>query len=301
MFRVHLKFAVLLSIALPGALFAESRLPAALLLVPDSVATVFVAETSTSEFHRFDRTGDGLELSETYYMSIGKAGAGKQRAGDRGTPLGAYFVTEQLDTSRLHEKYGVTAFPLDYPNTWDRLESRTGDGIWLHGVDPDGGKRPPLDTDGCIALPNEDLLVLVPEVQAHVTPILVTESVEWRAASDEDPLLTEVGEQLRRWAHSHTQGDLYDYLSLYDESFQHWGLDKAAWSSLLVQTSGETAVADTVISEVMLLRYPGEEGLILSRFKLQQVVRGESVLSHKRLYWRRDEHGALKIIAEGDG
>ena len=213
-------------------LHAESQLPASLLLVPESVATVFVAETSTSEFHRFDRTEDGLKLSETYYMSIGKAGAGKQRAGDRGTPLGAYFVTEQLDTTRLHEKYGVTAFPLDYPNTWDRLAQRTGDGIWLHGVDPDGGKRPPLDTDGCIALPNEDLLVLVPDVQEHVTPVVVTETVVWRATGDDEPLLVEISEQLQRWASSHAKGGLYDYLSLYDESFQRWGLEKAAWSSL---------------------------------------------------------------------
>ena len=34
-----------------------------------------------------------------------------------------------------HDKYGVAAYPLDYPNAWDRFNERTGYGIWLHGVD----------------------------------------------------------------------------------------------------------------------------------------------------------------------
>jgi murein L,D-transpeptidase YafK len=113
---------------------------------------VFIAETSTSAFHRFDRAGDGVVKVRQDYMSIGKGGTGKKRAGDQRTPLGIYFVTEQLDTSRLHDKYGVTAFPLDYPNAWDRRLGRTGDGIWVHGVDPEGGTRPPLDTSRVLPL-----------------------------------------------------------------------------------------------------------------------------------------------------
>ena len=62
-------------------------------------------------------------------MSIGQEGPGKQSSGDKRTPLGVYFVTEQLDTSKLHEKYGVTAFVLDYPNVWDLRSRRSGDGI----------------------------------------------------------------------------------------------------------------------------------------------------------------------------
>src|SRR5210317_641851 len=125
---------LLACLAASSVLPAETGLPAALLRIPESTHTLFLAETSSNQFHRFDRDGDSVVHSGSYYMSIGRNGAGKLRSGDRKTPLGVYFVTEQLDTSRMHEKYGVTAFPLDYPNAWDRLGGRDGYGIWIHGV-----------------------------------------------------------------------------------------------------------------------------------------------------------------------
>jgi len=86
-------------------------------------------------------------------MSIGENGVGKERAWDRRTPLGIYFANEQLDTSRMHDKYGPMAFPLDYPNAWDEVNARTGDGIWIHGVDRNGEVSPLQQRiDQCVAL-----------------------------------------------------------------------------------------------------------------------------------------------------
>ena len=151
-----------------SAVSAAEETPAWLIHVPETTSTVYIAETSTSTFHRFVREGGGFRLERQDYMSIGKGGDAKERAGDQRTPLGIYFVTDQLDTTRLHEKYGPLAFPLDYPNAWDRRQGRTGDGIWVHGVDRDGGERPPLDTDGCIALPNDRLLALADSFEPTV-------------------------------------------------------------------------------------------------------------------------------------
>jgi len=132
----------------PVNVLAEGGLPAALIRIPESVRTVFVAETSTAKFHRFEGSAGGIVHSGSFYMSIGEEGPGKMHSGDRRTPLGVYFVTERLDTSKLHERYGVTAFPLDYPNAWDQRADRDGDGIWVHGVQRNGGQRPERDTDG---------------------------------------------------------------------------------------------------------------------------------------------------------
>ena len=59
---------------------ADERLPAYLIRLPESVATVFIAETAAADFHRFDRVGDGIEYRGSRYMSIGQDGDGKQRA-----------------------------------------------------------------------------------------------------------------------------------------------------------------------------------------------------------------------------
>lgn len=280
---------------------ADGSLPASLIRIPESTASLFVAEVSTARFHRFDRSDDGVVFSGSYYMSIGQNGSGKQRSGDKRTPLGVYFVTEQLDTSKLHEKYGVTAFPLDYPNVWDRLADRDGDGIWVHGVMPSGGLRPERDTDGCIALANEDLSLLVPDFRANVTPVLVTLSVNWVGAAEHRALRLELEDKIDQWADVQKSGDLFAYLSLYSDAFQRWGMNKAEWSSLTLQTGSLRAIQQVNVSDLLLVAYPEEEGVYLSRFQLETVDDARKTTSRKRLYWRRDAEGALKIVAEDDG
>jgi murein L,D-transpeptidase YafK len=280
---------------------AEGGLPAALIRIPESVTTVFVAETSTAKFHRFDRSGSSIVHSGSFYMSIGEEGPGKTNSGDRRTPLGVYFVTEQLDTSKLHEKYGVTAFPLDYPNVWDQRAGRDGDGIWVHGVDPNGGQRPERDTDGCIALANKDLVMLAAEFEDNVTPVLVTREVTWDETSANGALRTELEHHVAEWAASKAEGDLFSFLSLYDDDFKRWGMDKTEWSALILQSSSQREVREVNLSELLLLAYPDEEDLYLSRFR-QTVKNAErEIVSTTRLYWRRDASGALRIVAEDDG
>jgi len=285
----------------PATVYADVKLPASLIRVPESTKILFIAETSTAQFHRFDRTSDGVVYNGSHYMSIGRNGAGKQRSGDRRTPVGVYFVTEQLDTSKLHEKYGVTAFPLDYPNVWDRLADRDGDGIWIHGVMPHGGRRPERDTDGCIALPNEALSVLAPDFRDNVTPVLITLAVDWMGAAERQALRSELENRIGEWAHSKQDGDLYAYLSFYSDEFQRWGMNKAEWSSLSVQTKSLRPIQRVTVSDLLLVAYPQEEGMYLSRFQTETVDDGRKTVSRTRLYWRRDADGALRIVAEDDG
>ncbi len=297
----YLTFLLAIAVILPRPLLADGELPAALIRIPESVSTLFVAETSTAKLHRFDRSNNLLTYSGSFYMSIGKEGAGKERSGDKRTPFGAYIVTEQLDTSKLHSKYGVTAFPLDYPNAWDLRAGRDGDGIWVHGVDPRGGKRPKRDTDGCIALANEDLSNLAALFEENITPVLVTREVSWTAATHNEQLRTVLEDRVSTWAESKTRGDLHAYLSFYDEQFERWGMDKHEWSSLNLQTESLRGIESVAVSELLLVAYPEEEGVYLSRF-LQTIVKdGRENSTTARLYWRRDSQGELKIIAEDNG
>lgn len=293
---------LLIGLCLLTAHVNAERVPAWVLRLPESTPTVFIAETSTSSFHRFDRADDSVVKVRQDYMSIGKGGIGKERSGDQRTPLGIYFVTEQLDTTRLHDKYGVTAFPLDYPNAWDRRLGRTGDGIWVHGVDPRGGTRPPLDTDGCIALPNERLLDLVPTFKANVTPVLIATELGWAEPGAVAAIRIALEQVVLRWAESLEQGDMYAWLSSYDDSFEHWGMNKEEWSAFSLETVGKRPIKEVTVSDLLLLADPVEEGLYLSRFRLE-VTEGESrkVISMRRIYWRRSESGALKIVAEDSG
>ena len=280
---------------------AEGHLPAYLIRLPETVTTIFIAETTTADFHQFDRVPGGIEYRGSRKMSIGRQGAGKQREGDRRTPLGVYFVTEELDTRRLHEKYGVTAFPLDYPNIWDQRLRRSGDGIWIHGVDPAGGERPPRDTDGCISLANEDLAALAGEFVANTTPVVVTRKIVWLDAGQVFSLRTELEKVVGQWTAAMASGDMHAYLSLYDQEFERWGMQRSEWLAFSMQTLGKRSVSAVSASDLLLLGDPDEDELYLSRFRLSVDDGLTKTSSTKRLYWRRDKSGALKVVAEDNG
>lgn len=296
------KFAVLIAFFLSTVVSAEEPVPAWLVRLPESTPVVFVAETSASAFHRFDRSGTGVKKVRQDYMSIGQGGVGKQTTGDQRTPLGIYFVTEQLETTRMHEKYGVTAFPLDYPNAWDRRHGRTGDGIWIHGVDPRGGVRPPLDTDGCIALPNERLGALEQSFEPNVTPVLIGRDLAWSDPAAVAEVRDSLEKAVARWTTALEQGDMYAYLDAYDDSFRHWGMNKDEWSAFSMQTVGHRSISRVEVSDLLLLGDPVEPGLYLSRFRLEiEEEEARSVISVRRIYWRRSESGAFRIVAEDSG
>jgi hypothetical protein len=293
---------VFLSLAMAATVQAADPVPAWVIRVPESTATVFVAEADAAAFHRFDRAGDGIVRAGQDYMSIGLGGTGKMRVGDQRTPLGIYFVTGQFDTTKLHVKYGVTAFPLDYPNAWDRRLGRSGDGIWLHGVDPRGGRRPPRDTDGCIALPNERLLALAGAFTANVTPVLIGDTLEWEDPAAIAATRAALGEAVRRWAEALAAGDMPAWLDSYDAEFEHWGMNKAEWTAFSLQTFAVRPISEVVVSDLLLLRDPVEDDLYFSRFRLE-VTEGDlrKVVSLRRMYWRRSESGAFRIVVEDSG
>ena len=284
-----------------AASFAESRLPAYVLQLPESVGDVFIADTGAATIYQFEQSPAGVQLRHEGYISIGQYGVGKERAWDRRTPLGVYFIVDQLDTSKLHEKYGVTAFPLDYPNTWDRKRERSGDGIWVHGVLAGGGKRPPLDTDGCIALPNEDLVALQDKFIPLVTPVIVTRAMRWQDAETIDALRRELNAAVDAWATYYADADLHAYLSMYADEFSYRGMQLAEWASFRLQTFAQRGAVEIVVDDLLLLADPEEDGLYLSRFRETMSGSGVGSRTIKRLYWRRNDEGDWRIVAEDNG
>lgn len=294
---------VICMLLLPGLLAArqDGQVPAYLLRLPASLETILVAETDTSTLHRFAATQGRIERHDERYMSIGQNGVGKTRPWDRRTPLGIYFVVEQLDTSKLHERYGPVAFPLDYPNIWDRVQRRGGDGIWIHGVTANGGRRPPRDTDGCIALPNDKLLQLASELLPTVTPVIVTRKIRWTGPDEVAASRVALRAALDAWAESYRRGDLQRYLSLYADGFRYRGMNRQDWSAYRLRSFRNAPVSEFTMEDVLLLADPEEHGLYLTRFRQKIVTANRTVTTTKRLYWRRNVKGELRIVAEDNG
>ncbi len=276
----------------------SAELPAWVIEVPDSLDTLLVADTGAATLYEYSFADDGSFAVTGYYMSIGERGVGKSRGGDRKTPLGNYFIVDQLDTSRLDPKYGVTAFPLDYPNAMDRRAGRTGDGIWLHGVPPGDKRRPERDTDGCLSLPNEDLAGLATRLELNHTPVLVTRAMRYASSGEKEALKKSLLTQIDAWRDAMATGDLIEYLSLYAPDFRYRGLDRAEWAAF--RAAQLQAAPAMTIDDILILQDPEDPRLAITRFAARLPGSTGTTTLIKRLYWRLEDKDWL-IIAEDNG
>jgi murein L,D-transpeptidase YafK len=292
-------FALLLMPALAVADIASET--GYVLQVPASVRTVLVAETDLPMLHIFSVDEHGRVSRLQQSISIGQRGAGKRKSGDRRTPLGVYFVVEELDTRNLHEKYGPVAYPLDYPNVWDTVNRRTGHGIWIHGMAPGNGPRPVRDTDGCISLPNDALLNIGPDLAPLQTPVIVTRRLQRTKQTELQATRDQLLAALDDWSRSYRSGDWYSHLAMYAGEFTYRGMSRDEWTAYRLSTVGQRVIDDFAIGDITLIADPVEPGLYVSRFRQEITESGRTVAATKRLYWQRSAQGNFKIIAEDNG
>ncbi|SMF15068.1 L,D-transpeptidase family protein [Desulfovibrio gilichinskyi] len=120
-----------------------------------------------------------LHVEATLTCATGKTAGDKEFEGDKRTPEGVYFTKNKRTDLDDFELYGDMAFPLDFPNPVDRINGKTGYGIWIHGR---GKQLVAMDTQGCIALNNSDINFIDSKIHPG-TPVLIGESVSWENAT----------------------------------------------------------------------------------------------------------------------
>jgi hypothetical protein len=155
------------------------EVPANLVLLSQNIHTVLAADIQEARLYVLKRNGDQFNLATDYYLSTGTAGAHKHVEGDQRTPVGIYSLRPRLKTNDLPALAGHGAWPLNFPNHWDRAQKRLGSGIWLHGTLPGQYDGLPHSTNGCLALSNEDLDDLAPTLSDPGTILLIAEHLEW--------------------------------------------------------------------------------------------------------------------------
>src|SRR5690606_2533494 len=134
-----------------------NQVPRLVLQLHEAQKHVLLVDSRISRLYVFANENGRPRLVADYYVTLGKNGVEKTREGDKRTPIGVYHVTGNLPRQKLTDFYGWGAFPINYPNEWDRRLGRNGYGIWLHGTPSAVYARPPRASDGCIVLANPDI------------------------------------------------------------------------------------------------------------------------------------------------
>src|SRR6185312_11356721 len=173
--------------------------PKYLLQMPPEQKYAIIADTGRSRLYLYKNVDGSPRYLADYYISTGKNGSQKLKEGDKKTPIGVYFVTDNLPRQRLSDFYGGMAFPINYPNEWDKRHGRSGYGIWLHGTPPDTYSRPPRASDGCVVLANDDLNALASTLQVGITSVIISDQMEWVKPHDAAALRRKLAQHLERW------------------------------------------------------------------------------------------------------
>ncbi len=179
---------------------SETLLPENILFLADSQPYVILVDQEKSRVYVYRNEQGSLALETDYFITIGLKGSGKQKRGDQKTPIGVYHTTRYIDGSELPDLYGAGAFPISYPNAWDRRKQRTGDGIWIHGTPSNTYNRAPWESNGCIAVSNPDFSRIGQFIDPVIhTPVVMAERVNWLTPEQWHQQRSEMLLVLYRW------------------------------------------------------------------------------------------------------
>ena len=256
-----------------------------------------VVDTSRSTLFVYANVAGEPRYVTDFYITIGKLGTEKFSSGDQRTPIGVYFVSAELPRKQLADIYGSGAYPLSYPNEWDRRNKRAGSGIWLHGTPSGTYSRPPRASNGCVVLANEDLNKLAPYLQVGITPVIITNQMDWDNDQDqiERATLLQAVEQWRKdWVSRNTDA----YLNHYARNFSSNEMDYPAWAKQKQLVNSGKSWVKIGITNVSMFTYPEQPDMVVVNFEQDYGSNNLSNRMKKRQYWIKQDN-LWKIIYEG--
>ncbi len=271
-------------------------LPQRIKYISAEINYFFVFDFSKSRLYLFENKKDSLKLLADHYVTIGKNGTNKQLKGDERTPVGVYRIKSFLTDQQLPELYGWGAFPINYPNSWDKKRNRTGSGIWLHGVPRNTYSRPPNDSKGCLVISNSFLSNVAPYVKAN-TPVILADQFTWLEQIDfhKNNLYHDL---FKQWIQSWQNKSLKKYLSFYSKNFDNNDKNYTQWAKHKSRIFRQTKSINITVSHLSIVEYPGEENLISVSFI--QYYQGDNYKNtgYKQQFWKKEADNQWRIIYE---
>ena len=276
----------------------EGRVPRVVLQLHPHQKHVLLVDSGRSRLYVFANAGGRPRLIADYYVTLGKNGVEKTREGDQKTPIGVYHVTANLPRQKLTDFYGSGAYPINYPNEWDRRMGRNGHGIWLHGVPSALYSRPPRASDGCIVLANPDLESVAGYVQIGLTPVIIADQIEWSDAAAVEAERSSLAAAFEHWRADWQSRNTERYLSHYSSRFNSSTQNAAAWAAHKRKVNAAKSWIKVGVAEVSMFRYPRERDFVVVSFEQDYRSDNLSNTMRKRQYWVR-EGARWKILYEG--
>ena len=276
----------------------EDLLPKSIIQLANNVEYAFLIELSKSRLYLIGNKSGVPDIIGDFYVSIGKEGFNKKTSGDNKTPVGVYKITSHLIDEDLPELYGDGAFPINYPNFWDKKNNKTGYGIWIHGVPRDVYSRPPLTSEGCVVTSNYTLKKLKKYVKIGVTPIILVENVEWIKRNVWHQNKKAANKFIENWRATWESLDPYAFISKHSINFNSEKHDFEKRVAHILRIIKKKTYIKVKVENMNLFYYPKEDGLIFSDFRQYYESNNFQTSSNKKLFWVKESDGEWRILFE---
>lgn len=221
----------------------------------------------------------------------------KKIEGDLKTPVGFYELGRKFNPGDPY--YGPFAFATTYPNLLDKVQGRTGGGIWIHGYPLDGSRLDEFKTRGCIALFNKNLEVFAQVVKDKKVFVMTEEKEKVRATKEQ---IAGLLADLFAWKLAWTDSDIKAYLNFYDEQeFRRFDKTKFEQFASMKKTIFSRKEDKKIkFSDINISPYPNLENETMYRISFFEdyYTKNYQFRGDKILYVKLDSKGKMKILAE---
>ncbi|MGZ3742684.1 MAG: L,D-transpeptidase family protein [Pseudobdellovibrionaceae bacterium] len=254
---------------------------------------VFLVDKTERHLQVFERKGETIEKIIDVPSDMGKNVGNKSKRDDARTPEGIYFFEKKLNQPEIpFGLYGELAFTTDYPNIFDRRESKTGSGIWLHAV-PD---TVPLTrgSRGCVVVRNEVIKKLQDYIKLKETPILIFDKVSYVPKEEHEKRRSALNDFIEGWRKAWQSQNIDEYMTYYDQNFKAPGFNYSSWKAHKNRLKNQYEFIKVQLSQPFLLLH--KDQLIVKTFQRYE-SNNHTDFGVKTLYAVKTESG-YKIIRE---
>jgi phosphotransferase system IIA component len=151
-----------------------------------------------------------------------------------------------------------------------------------------------------VVLANQDLDALSKNLQIGLTPVIISNSIEWLSLDDWQAERTALNKQIEQWRSDWEGLNVDRYLSHYSKKFYSDGQNFEQWRVRKQQVSSGKSWIKLVTNNISMLRNPGKEDMAVVTFDQDYRSNNLSNVMKKRQYWQKED-GQWKIMYEGAG
>jgi len=257
----------------------------------ESIQYVMICQKELKEIALYDTQKKEKLFSSSVF--VGKVDGDKKVEGDLKTPTGAYELTNRL--TAVDPFYGPLALTTNYPNLYDKVNGKTGHGIWIHGL-PEKEERDDF-TQGCIALDNNKIKKLDNSINITNSVLVISEK-KLKSVSKEE--ISIILSSIFKWRDSWKYSDIDSYLSFYDKSFKRTnGQDLEKFSKFKKRIFNKDEKKVIKFSNINVIPYPNETNKRIFKVVMDEYYKTKNYkFDGKKELYVEIKNGKFKILTE---